>query len=109
MASVGIICVLLVVLLVFVALGSVLNAKGQAQAAADFSALAAAKTHFYQEEINPCDSAQKVAAKNQTSLISCKLDAAGVTVKVTRQVYSVWRWWNVQASARAGPALTAPG
>jgi secretion/DNA translocation related TadE-like protein len=81
------------------AVGGLVTAQRQAQAAADLAALGGAD-----DPATACDAAARVAAANAASLDRCRVVGREVTVTVSVPGPPVpWRDVRVSAEARAGP------
>ncbi|MFN2319840.1 MAG: Rv3654c family TadE-like protein [Dermatophilaceae bacterium] len=112
----GLCAVVLVLGSMAVMVASAVHASARARTAADLSALAGATARFHQllgnSEVDPCSVAETVAAGNGAALTVCAVDdAVNVTVRVSVAAdggLSLTGLPAATASARAGPASTAP-
>jgi len=102
--ALGLIAVAFVLGLALAALASAQGARGQAQAAADLAALAAATA--LQGGWQACPTADETAARNGAVVVACVEQGHGVVrVDVTREATG-WAGalGTARAAARAGPA-----
>lgn len=104
MLAIGILGALVALLLAALPIGTLVAAHQQAANAADAAALAAADTVSGRLPGFPCETARRVAERNQAALGTCELD--GPTVLVDAAVDTPWG--AVTVAARAGPPATTP-
>ncbi len=80
------------------------TARGQAQAAADLAALAAAEVAAVGGTA-PCETADRVAGRNRAVLAGCQVGDGGMVDLVTEVAVQLLPGWQQRASAtaRAGP------
>lgn len=88
-------------LVVIASLGNIIVCKAKGRTAADSAVLAAASA-LQEGDSSPCDQAAKIAAINESELITCALQ--GKDVQVTVQVHTKVPFVSrVSVMARAGP------
>ena len=91
--------VLMFVAVGLAAVGGLVTAQRQAQAAADLAALGAAA-----DPAAACAGAARIAAANEAALDRCEVEGRDVTVTISVSGPAVpWRDVRVSAEARAGP------
>lgn len=103
--AVGILGALVAFLLAALPISALFVAHQRAANAADAAALAAADTASGRLPGFPCETARRVAERNEASLVDCELD--GVTAVVEASVDT--RWGAVTVAARAGPPEAVSG